>query len=65
MQASVYVVLPVYGSESKVDNPLQNLMLVVAKSITISGFIVGRLYPKYDEEFYKVIPAKIASGEIK
>ncbi|KAG6841008.1 hypothetical protein C0991_002638 [Blastosporella zonata] len=42
-----------------------NLMLVVGKSITIQGFIVGRLEAKYSAEFYATIPAKLASGELK
>lgn len=29
------------------------------------GFIVGSLADKYEEPFYKEVPAKIASGEFK
>jgi NADPH-dependent curcumin reductase CurA len=36
-----------------------------SKSLTIYGLLVFRLQPKYDEEFYKVIPPAIAAGEIK
>ena len=45
--------------------PIRNLGLVVGKSITMQGFIVGRIAPKYEEEFYATFPAKVASGEIK
>ncbi|KAG6901822.1 hypothetical protein C0995_007529 [Termitomyces sp. Mi166 len=42
-----------------------NLMNVVAKSISMNGFIVFRLEPKYQEEFYNTIPAQVASGRLK
>ncbi|KAG6917865.1 hypothetical protein DXG01_000635 [Tephrocybe rancida] len=42
-----------------------NLMSVVGKSITIQGFVIGRLGAKYDAEFYATIPKKLASGELK
>ncbi|GLB39900.1 putative N-terminal domain of oxidoreductase [Lyophyllum shimeji] len=45
--------------------PIRNLIMVVAKSISMNGFIVARLQPKYDAEFYATIPAKLASGELK
>ncbi|KAG6810945.1 hypothetical protein H0H92_009686 [Tricholoma furcatifolium] len=45
--------------------PVKNLMLVIGKSITIQGFIVGRLEAKYRDEFYASVPAKLASGELK
>ncbi|KAH9479936.1 Zinc-type alcohol dehydrogenase-like protein PB24D3.08c [Psilocybe cubensis] len=44
---------------------IKNLFHVVAKSLTISGFIIFRLEAKYREEFYKVLPPLVASGEIK
>ena len=40
-------------------------MNVISKSLSIHGFIVSRLEPKYDDEFYAVVPAKVASGEIQ
>lgn len=40
-------------------------MNVVSKSITMSGFIVGRLEQKYVDEFYKSVPGRLARGEIK
>jgi len=45
--------------------PVSNLFHVIAKSLSINGFIVGRLEPKYMEEFLTVVPQKVASGEIK
>ncbi|KIY53409.1 alcohol dehydrogenase [Fistulina hepatica ATCC 64428] len=42
-----------------------NLMLLVGKRITMTGFIVFDLIPKYGDEFYASIPEKLASGEIK
>lgn len=44
---------------------LQNIALVVGKSITIQGFIVWRLHPKYVEEFYNIVPGWLATGVIK
>jgi len=33
-------------------------------SLSVHGFIVSRLEHKYDDEFYKTIPAKLARGEM-
>ncbi|KAH9935958.1 NAD(P)-binding protein [Epithele typhae] len=44
---------------------VKNLMQIVGKQLHIHGFIVGYLGPKYDEEFYSTVPARVASGEIK
>ena len=41
------------------------MMSIIAKSITIHGFIVGNLHAKYEDEFYREVPAKVARGEIK
>ncbi|TFK22693.1 alcohol dehydrogenase, partial [Coprinopsis marcescibilis] len=35
------------------------------KSITIQGLLVHHLQAKYDEEFYNVVPEKLANGELK
>jgi hypothetical protein len=43
----------------------QNLFFIIPKCISLIGFTVGTLEPKYDEEFYKVVPAQVKSGEIK
>ncbi|KAF8062309.1 hypothetical protein FPV67DRAFT_266233 [Lyophyllum atratum] len=45
--------------------PINNLMLVIAKSLSMNGFIVGTLEHKYEAEFYATVPAKLASGELK
>ncbi|KAI0782984.1 hypothetical protein C8Q75DRAFT_737144 [Abortiporus biennis] len=47
--------------------PIRNLNLVFQNSIIMSGFIVFRpkLVNKYEETFYKVLPEKVAKGEIK
>ncbi|KAG5350160.1 hypothetical protein C0989_012455 [Termitomyces sp. Mn162] len=47
------------------DMPIHNLLNVVAKSISMNGFIVFRLEHKYEEEFYATIPQKVASGKLK
>ncbi|KAG6856348.1 hypothetical protein H0H87_005335 [Tephrocybe sp. NHM501043] len=38
---------------------------VFSKSISINGFVVYRLEPKYIDEFYATIPTLLASGEFK
>ncbi len=38
---------------------------IYAKSLTIHGFIVTRLEPEYDREFYEVMPKAIAEGVIQ
>ncbi|RDB14718.1 NADP-dependent oxidoreductase RED1 [Hypsizygus marmoreus] len=47
------------------QKPIHNAMLIVGKSLSINGFIIGRLEHKYNDEFYATIPAKLASGELK
>lgn len=42
----------------------QNLAQIFAKEITIYGFLVNTILPKYVDEFYKEIPAKLARGEL-
>lgn len=39
--------------------------LIFAKSLTLQGFVVGRLEPEYDNEFYDVMPKALAEGKIK
>ncbi|PPQ64885.1 hypothetical protein CVT26_002603 [Gymnopilus dilepis] len=43
----------------------QNLFQIVSKSLTLYGFIMDRLQPKWEEEFNKVLPPLVASGQIK
>lgn len=45
--------------------PLKNYFKFVTNEIKLSGFIQGSLAHKYEEDFYKIIPKRIASGEIK
>ncbi|KAF7366193.1 NADP-dependent oxidoreductase RED1 [Mycena venus] len=44
---------------------IKNLNQMFAKSLTMYGILVFRLQPKYDKEFYEVIPSALASGELK
>ncbi|KAF9464078.1 hypothetical protein BDZ94DRAFT_1191919 [Collybia nuda] len=45
--------------------PIENIFLVVSKSISIQGFIIFRLEEKYRDEFYTTVPPKLAKGELK
>ncbi|KAG6816087.1 hypothetical protein H0H87_008749 [Tephrocybe sp. NHM501043] len=45
--------------------PIHNLMAVVEKSISMNGFIVVRIEHKYQQQFYKTIPAMVAKGQLK
>lgn len=40
-------------------------MQVIRKDITLRGFIVGRTFPKYHEEFYATFAEKVAKGVLK
>ncbi|KAH7885193.1 hypothetical protein F5I97DRAFT_1345664 [Phlebopus sp. FC_14] len=40
-------------------------MNIVVKQLKITGVVVVALLPKYEEDFYKEIPALIATGELK
>jgi hypothetical protein len=44
---------------------ITNLSQVIGKSLAIYGVLVFHLQPKYDKEFYEVIPPALASGELK
>ncbi|KAL0960208.1 hypothetical protein HGRIS_011841 [Hohenbuehelia grisea] len=44
---------------------VKNLFNLIVKRISIHGFLVSDLLPKYRDEFYKTVPAMIARGEIK
>lgn len=35
------------------------------KSLTMSGFLVFDLFPKYMEEFMTIVPKMVADGELK
>ncbi|KAF8182622.1 hypothetical protein BJ912DRAFT_570571 [Pholiota molesta] len=45
--------------------PCKNIMQVIAKSISMHGFIVQRLENKWGKEFFATLPPLVASGEIK
>ncbi|KAJ3544722.1 hypothetical protein NMY22_g2672 [Coprinellus aureogranulatus] len=45
--------------------PITKGIQIVAKSISMHGFIVSRLEHKYDEKFYKEIPKLVAEGKLK
>ncbi|KAJ3500697.1 hypothetical protein NMY22_g19173 [Coprinellus aureogranulatus] len=45
--------------------PITKGIQIVAKSISMHGFIVSRLEHKYDERFYKEIPKLVAEGKLK
>lgn len=47
------------------QNPPKNMMMIVGKSLRLSGFLVGHLHYKYKEEFYRTMPKLLASGKIK
>ncbi|KAJ3786771.1 hypothetical protein GGU10DRAFT_332059 [Lentinula aff. detonsa] len=52
-----------YNSKDGVN--MKNLDQIYARRITLYGFLISDLAPKWEEEFYKVIPKKLASGEFK
>ncbi|KAJ2913881.1 hypothetical protein MD484_g6543, partial [Candolleomyces efflorescens] len=45
--------------------PIRNLIMVVAKSISIFGFIVSRLHDKYEAAFYEEVPKLVSEGKLK
>ncbi|KAJ7830754.1 alcohol dehydrogenase [Mycena olivaceomarginata] len=44
---------------------IKNWNLINPKCLHIHGILIFTLFPKYAEEFYATIPAKLASGEFK
>lgn len=53
------------GYNTRDPQPMKNLFQIVAKSLSINGFLVMSLFPKYLEQFYKDVPALVANGNIK
>lgn len=45
--------------------PVFNIDKVFSQSISMNGFIVYRLYDKYEAQFYEEAPELVASGKIK
>ncbi|EKM51643.1 uncharacterized protein PHACADRAFT_150208 [Phanerochaete carnosa HHB-10118-sp] len=44
---------------------MKNLFMIVKKELKLFGFTINTLLPKYSEEFYREVPKKVASGEIR
>ncbi|KAH8818829.1 alcohol dehydrogenase [Flagelloscypha sp. PMI_526] len=44
---------------------INNLPKIIGKTISLHGFMVDKLQHKYDEDFYKEIPKRLANGELK
>ncbi|PPQ74726.1 hypothetical protein CVT26_005109 [Gymnopilus dilepis] len=44
---------------------IRNFFHIITKSLVFYGFQAGRLEAKWDDEFRKVVPPLVASGEIK
>ena len=44
---------------------VKNLQLLIWREIHLYGFLAFSLMPKYREEFFRTMPARVASGEIK
>ncbi|KAF8660915.1 hypothetical protein AX16_001543 [Volvariella volvacea WC 439] len=47
------------------DVSVKNMLYVVSRGLSMNGFIVIWLEPKYIEEFHRVVPAAIAEGKFK
>ncbi|EMD32975.1 hypothetical protein CERSUDRAFT_118403 [Gelatoporia subvermispora B] len=45
--------------------PVKNLIQIVGKQLKIHGFIVFSMHDKYQDEFYREVPRRVAAGEIK
>ncbi|KAI3609016.1 hypothetical protein WG66_011067 [Moniliophthora roreri] len=44
---------------------LKNLWAIFGRSLQIHGFFFGHLAPKYEKEFFEVVPKKLARGELE
>ncbi|TFK22716.1 alcohol dehydrogenase [Coprinopsis marcescibilis] len=54
--------ITVYNDGGK---PVKNIYNIVTKSLSVNGFIVTDLEPKYSKEFYNTVPQLVASGQLK
>ena len=54
-----------YNAAKEEQYGVKNLMLVVAKSIKMQGFIVTEFWQKYDKEFYENMEKWVKNGELK
>ncbi|KAL0576962.1 hypothetical protein V5O48_005033 [Marasmius crinis-equi] len=50
---------------NKEGSKLKNLWTIFGRSLHIHGFLVFDLAPKWQDEFYKVVPPLVAKGELK
>ena len=44
---------------------LQKLLQIIIKSITLHGFFVDRLCPKWNEVFMNIVPSLVASEKLR
>ena len=44
---------------------IKNLLEIIRLELSLHGFMVSTYYDKYDDEFYRTMPSRIARGEIK
>ncbi|KAF8996522.1 alcohol dehydrogenase [Cyathus striatus] len=45
--------------------PVNNIFHIITKSLSMNGFIIDRLHPKYESKFYEEVPRLIAEGKVK
>ncbi|KAK7040313.1 hypothetical protein VNI00_009781 [Paramarasmius palmivorus] len=50
---------------NKEGTNLKNLWTIFGRSLHIHGFLFSDIAPKYEKEFFEVIPKKLVSGELK
>ena len=53
------------GYNTKEPYNVKNLQLLIWREIHLYGFLAFSLMPKYREEFFRTMPSRVASGEIK
>ncbi|KAJ6565814.1 alcohol dehydrogenase [Mycena vulgaris] len=66
--AALYARFIMCGTMSSYNTETQgikNIQQVSSRSLSLNGFVITRLEPKYDAEFYATIPPALASGGIK
>jgi NADPH-dependent curcumin reductase CurA len=64
---SKYSIFFSFSSFFRYNNDIfhQHLVEILKKSISMFGFVVSRLFPKYIDQFYTEMTSKVISGEIK
>ena len=53
------------GYNSTDSYHVKNLFKIMSSELSINGFVVSSLRPKYVDDFYAGFPARVARGEIK